>query len=284
MKFYTRPSSKQLNTSHPTLRTVSGSTQEFPVKPLVLVIVIICLLILLVCLVQSCSQKTYDWSNLSYNEEEGRYEYIEQGKVISYTGIDVSSYQGSVDWEQVATDDIDFAMLRCGWRGSTQGSIYEDETFQANAEGATNAGIPFGVYFFSQAISEEEAEEEASYVLDAIEDMDIQGPIAYDFELLSDSTGRATGLSSEQVSANAEAFCSVIEDAGYDVLVYGNQTDLERYDLNTLRHDIWYADYSSDEPDINSGIAMWQYSATAQVAGISTEVDLNILFDTSLIN
>lgn len=256
--------------------------QQFPFKLVAFVVAILALIIAITIGVQSCGERSYDWNNLV--NENGRYSYVENGATKSLTGIDVSSHQGSINWSEVTQDDIDFAILRCARRGTSEGQIYADETFYTNADGAQQAGIPFGVYFFSQAINEDEAREEAQYVLNMIEGMQVDGPIAYDFEYLPNTTSRADGLNAEQVSANAEAFCSTIEAAGYTALIYGNQHDLERYDLDTLRHKIWYAEYSSSQPSSDVNLVMWQYTASGSVSGISTAVDLNILLDPSLVN
>lgn len=115
----------------------------------------------------SCSNQTkYDWSNLKL--ENSRMIYYEDGNAVSTTGIDVSDLQGSIDWQAVKSDGIDFAMLRCGRRGSTEGQLYTDKNYYENVEGATRVGLPYGVYFFSQATSEQEALEEAEYVLNLI--------------------------------------------------------------------------------------------------------------------
>ena len=274
--------STQRTTRYSQRTTAYPSRNQFPFRLGAVVLGVLVLAILITLGIQSCSEKTYYWDNLQ--NDNGRYVYVENGSVTSLTGIDVSSHQQEVNWQAVAEDGIDFAMLRCGRRGSTEGQIYADETFYTNSDGAQAAGIPFGVYFYSQATNTDEAREEAQYVLDMIRGMQVDGPIAYDFELQTDVTSRADGLTAEEISTNAEAFCSVIEAAGYSVLIYGNQHDLERYDLNTLHHDIWYAEYSSSYPSVNDNVVMWQYTATGSVSGISTSVDLNVLFDTSLVS
>lgn len=261
-------------------RTGTSRTRSFPVKLFTIVIGVLILLILITVGIQSCSEKTYDWNNL--RTSDGRITYYENDTLASLTGIDVSSHQETIDWNQVAADGIDFAILRCGRRGYSEGGIYPDETFQANLQNATQAGLPVGVYFFSQAINEQEAREEADFVLNGIKGSNIRGPIAYDFEIPSDTESRAKDLSAEQATKNAEAFCSRIKSAGYTPVVYGNQHDLERYNLHSLNYPIWYAEYNS-RPTDDVVPAIWQYTATGQVAGISTAVDINILLDTSLI-
>lgn len=257
------------------------STQGIPYKLLGGVIGALILIILITFGVQSCTSDPYDWNNLT--QDQGRFSYSENGEVTSLVAIDVSSHQNSIDWSQVSQDNVDVAMLRCGRRGTTEGSLYADETFAANAQGAAAANIPFGVYFFSQAINEDEARQEAQFVLEQIQGMDVKGPIAYDFELLPNATSRADGLSTEQITKNAQAFCEVIEKAGYKTMVYGNQHDLERYNLHELGRDVWYAEYTDTHPDMNfTQMKIWQYTSTGTVAGVPTEVDLNVVFDRSL--
>ncbi len=232
---------------------------------------------------QNCSHtREYNWENLQY--ENGRIFYSENGTITSLTGIDVSSHQGTIDWNAVSQDGIDFAMIRCGTRGYTEGSLFADETFYTNADGAQAAGIPFGVYFFSQAINEQEAIEEAEYVLELIQGMEISCPIAYDLEDMPSYNARANDLSAEQITANAEAFCNRIKQAGYEVMIYGNQHDLSRYDLEHLNEEIWYAEYNGTQPTTSIPLVMWQYTSTGSVSGISTNVDLNILFDANLVH
>lgn len=264
------------------IKHTQSAAQQFPTKLLAIVIGILALIILITLFIQSCTEeKTYNWDNL-YNQN-GRIYYQENGVTTSLTGIDVSSHQGTIDWNAVSQDGIDFAMIRCGSRGYTEGNLYADDTFYTNADGAQAAGVPFGVYFFSQATTEQEAIEEANYVLELIQGMEISCPIAFDQEDMPSQNARANNLSAEQLDKNAQAFCNTIKQAGYSTLVYGNQHDLGRYDLDNLHEDIWYAEYGDARPSTTIPITMWQYSSTGTVAGISTNVDLNILFDTSLI-
>lgn len=258
-------------------------TNQFPTKLLLIMLAIIACIIMITVALQNCSHaREYNWENLQY--ENGRIFYSENGTITSLTGIDVSSHQGTIDWNAVSQDGIDFAMIRCGTRGYTEGSLFADETFYTNADGAQTAGIPFGVYFFSQAINEQEAIEEAEYVLELIQGMEISCPIAFDLEDMPSYNARANDLSAEQITANAEAFCNRIKQAGYEVMIYGNQHDLSRYDLEHLNEEIWYAEYNGTQPTTSIPLVMWQYTSTGSVSGISTNVDLNILFDANLVH
>ena len=233
----------------------------------------------------------YEWENLSY-DATGRAHYVVDGEELTRTGVDVSSHQGFIDWEAVAADniqfamlrigydDIQFAMLRIGYRGSTEGGIRADELFETNLKGAQSAGLDVGVYFFSQAINVEEAREEAAFVLQQLREAGVTKlalPVAFDLEPSPDYSGRADNLSPAETNAIARAFCTTIQEAGYRVIVYGNKVDLNRFDLVSLDEPIWLAQYV-DQPDVNFNFLIWQYTSTGQVDGITGSVDLNLDF------
>lgn len=226
----------------------------------------------------SCSSSPgYNWENLE--NENGRMVYYEDGDAVSATGIDVSDLQGDIDWYAVKSDGVDFAMLRCGRRGQTEGGLYTDSRFFQNVTGATQAGLPFGVYFYSQAVNEQEAKEEAEYVLSLINGCGVRYPVVYDQENVTGAEARANGLSSEQLTKNAQTFCSTVRNAGYTPMIYGNQYDLSRLSVSQLECSIWYAEYDCKHPTSTfHDLIMWQYSHTGTVSGVSTQVDLNILF------
>lgn len=246
---------------------------------------LICLVVLAIALVFamavccSCSNQeksVYDWSQL--RREDGRFTYLDKkGETSSRLGIDVSENQGSIDWNQVANDGISFAFARAGYRGDSEGGLYTDDSFAQNIDGAAKAGLDVGVYFFSQAINEDEAREEAEFCLEQIGGRQLDCPVAYDFELGQSPEGsRAQDISSEQISANAEAFCEVIEAAGYDACIYGNPTDLESYTDKVLKkYGIWYAEYALI-PSLERRVLYWQYTNEGEVAGIDTAVDIDI--------
>ena len=135
-------------------------------------------------------------------------------------GIDVSKFQGTIDWNAVAADGITFAIIRCGYRGYGSGALVEDATFRRNIQGATAAGIQVGVYFYSQAIDEAEAVEEASMVLSLVQGYSLPYGVYFDTEKVAGDTGRADGISAAQRTANAVAFCETIRNAGYTPGVY----------------------------------------------------------------
>ncbi|MCH4185047.1 MAG: glycoside hydrolase family 25 protein [Eggerthellaceae bacterium] len=250
-----------------------------------------CLLIVLIIFSASCSALTsststtvletspYDWSKL--HTDNGHYAYYEGDQLKSKLGIDVSSFQGTIDWNAVSKDGISFAMLRLGSRGYTEGKLITDESFEQNANEANAAGIGVGAYFFSQAINEEEAEEEADFVLDNIQGTNVTYPIVYDYEKVTEEAARTDGLTDAECSACARAFCNRIQNAGYAVMIYGNTYDLQRLDQDVIdKYPIWYAEYSTP-PSTTCSFEMWQYSNKGTVAGINGRVDMDLWMDTA---
>ena len=209
-------------------------------------------------------------------DSRGRMQYS-GGKYL--TGIDVSEHQYDIDWEKVAADGIDFAMIRVGYRGSTAGQIYTDEYFEKNIAGATAAGLKVGVYFYSQAINAEEAAEEAAFVLNAIRPYRVTFPVVFDWEIVGGSYARTYTVSRAVLCESAKTFCSAVEDAGYDAMIYFTQyLGYRKYILRQLSdYEFWYAEYEA-KPRIVFNFDMWQYSSTGSVNGIDGDVDLNIYF------
>ena len=189
-------------------------------------------------------------------------------------GIDVSSWQGDIDWEKVKDTGIDYVMIRCGFRNITNEEIHVDKTFHYNISEANRLGIPVGVYFYSTAITEKEVLEEATFVLNLIKDYDVQYPVVYDFEMFNEN--RTTGLSDTKINDNAVKFLDYIRAHGYIGMLYTNLSainkhwDLEKFD----GYQIWYAQYI-DIPTYDGEYAMWQYADNGRVDGIVGEVDLN---------
>ena len=221
--------------------------------------------------------------------EGDRLEYI-GGEFDTRFGIDVSAYQNrasedeTIDWEAVADDGVDFAMVRIGLRGTSTGVIHEDSFYRENIEGAMDAGIETGVYFFAQAITVEEAIEEAEFVLELLEDVEIDGPVAYDWEM-HDSTYRVYGTSPEMATACAVAFCQRIEEEGYDAMVYAGQyVSYLKYDQGAIEPFLsWYPEYKSEKsetlaPAFYYQMDYWQFSSNCSVDGIGGRVDGNIQF------
>lgn len=224
---------------------------------------------------------TLDWENLELGEDN-RYTYYENGEVVSKAGIDVSYHQGDIDWERVAADGIDFAMIRIGYRGYEKGIMHRDELSESYISGAQAAGIDVGVYFYSQAVSEAEAREEAVYVCGLIKDSEIKYPVVFDWELPDDSEARTLGTTTETLNKCAAAFCQEITDRGYTAMLYSNlKMALTKYDMQTLSaYDFWYVEYKDghNPPSYPYELQMWQYASDGRVDGIDGYVDMNISF------
>ncbi len=201
----------------------------------------------------------------------------DSGKPIQL-GIDVSKWQREIDWELVAAEGVDFAIIRCGYRGSSSGYLVEDPYFAQNIKEATEAGIKVGVYFFTQAVNTVEAVEEASMVISLLGDYALDYPIFIDTEGAG-GNGRADGLDVETRTAVCETFCKTIENAGYKAGVYASRswyyTKLNTDEIND--YTIWLAEYRQT-PLYDDHYEMWQYTSKGSVAGIEGNVDLNVSY------
>ena len=223
-------------------------------------------------------ESPFDWNNLEMSDN-GRFAYVDNGKVRSKTGIDVSENQGEIDWEAVAGDGIDFAMIRLGYRGATTGELYVDPLFADNLAGAKDAGVACGVYFFSQATSAKEARQEADFIVKQLNGVQLEYPVALDYEtaVAGVEMPRGSNLGKDRMTEVGKTFCDRIEKAGYRSMIYGNYYDLDLYHYESLQgRDIWWAEYDAWAPSPSLDIVMWQYSNGGWVAGIQTAVDMNI--------
>lgn len=201
-------------------------------------------------------------------------------------GIDVSKWNQEIDWEAVKDAGVEFAIIRCGYRGASTGALVIDPRYQENIEGAIEAGIPVGVYFFTQALDEVEAVEEASMVIRLIEDYDVDYPVFLDSESAGGG-GRADELDSGERTKAHRAFLQTIEAAGYETGVYASRNWLkDRIDMTHLSdYRIWLAEYADAPTYDDYYYHMWQYTSRGMVDGISTNVDLNLSYmniDTSV--
>ena len=204
---------------------------------------------------------------------------------IIVNGIDVSEHQGKINWKKVKASGVDFVFIRAGYRGATEGDLYVDETFSANVHGAKKAGLMVGAYYYSQATTTAEAEEEARAMLDIIKDYDMDLPVVIDYEIypggrleqvIKSGNMNVTSMYHDIVLA----FCAVVEDAGYDSGVYGNTDMFTHYMDASLIDDetnLWVAEFGSS-CSLNAGYRFWQCSESADVAGIDTPVDHDILY------
>lgn len=206
--------------------------------------------------------------------------YYENGEAVSHKGIDVSKYQGEIDWEEVAADGVEYAFIRAGIRGYTEGEILEDENFEENIKGARHNDIDVGVYFFSQASSVEEAQEEAQYVIDAIEPYKVDYPVVIDVEAVNNKNARTNDLTKEERTQYCIAFCEKIKEAGYTPMIYGNlKTFMLMLDLGQLEeYDKWFA-YYDEQVYYPYAFKIWQYTDEGSVKGVEGNVDLNISFE-----
>lgn len=194
-------------------------------------------------------------------------------------GIDVSKYQYNIDWNAVKASGIDFAIIRVGYRGYGTGALVEDPYFRKNIQGANAAGVKVGLYFYSQAINEQEAVEEASMVIRLIQETGgrVSYPIYFDTEKVANDTGRADGISRDQRTRNAVAFCNAIQGAGYRAGVYSYASWFyNNLNMASLTgYSIWIAQYR-DQLDFKYNYDIWQYTSSGTVPGISTRVDMNV--------
>lgn len=222
-------------------------------------------------------ENPFDYLDFQY---EGRYLKLREGN--SVTGIDVSHWQKLIDWEQVKESGVDFAMIRLGYRGYEQGGLNIDTYATANLDGAIAAGLDVGVYFFSQAITPEEAEEEAYFVLEHLEPYKefITMPVVFDWEHVSSENARTANMRDPDILTKCTlAFLQTIEFSGYRTMVYFNRTQSWKYlNLEELKdYEFWLAAYTQ-RMDFPYKIQMWQYTNKGKVPGVTGDCDINIYF------
>ena len=195
----------------------------------------------------------------------------------SIPGIDVSHHQGVIDWQQVKEAGVEFAIIRLGYRSFRDGVLHADEQVQRNLEGAKAAGLKIGAYFFSQALDTAEAVEEAQFALQILGDTKLDLPMVFDWEYVSDSA-RTAHVTDKTLMESIRAFCAVVEQAGYEPMIYFNQ-DLARtkLDLDALEFPFWLAKYD-EELDFTHQVRCWQYSDKGRIPGIDEDVDIDLYF------
>ena len=192
-------------------------------------------------------------------------------------GIDVSHWQADVDWQQVKDAGVEFVMIRLGQRGAVEGKLSEDSRAREYYEGASAAGLKIGAYFFSQAITPEEAVEEAQFALDMIRDWHLEMPLVFDWEHYA-SDGRTLGITGRQLTDCTVAFCEAVLAAGYTPMVYFNQQQAKWLKWKDLEaYPRWLAMYDQDMT-YDYRVDMWQYTSSGSVPGIAGNVDLNLYF------
>ena len=211
-------------------------------------------------------------------DEEGRPTYV-GGEYKAIRGIDVSQYQGDIDWQAVYDDGVRFAVIRAGGRYYGSGNIYSDDMFAKNLEGAKNAGIKVGVYFFSQAISADEAREEARYTAELIGDTEIDLPVFFDWERVTEDESRTDGLDGATLTDCAVAFCEELEALGFDAGVYVySETAYYGYKLSELDDYTIWCSCVGNYPYFYYAHTMWQYSFKGEIDGIDHKCDVDMMF------
>ncbi len=209
----------------------------------------------------------------------GRRTYPENDDYTVKTAVDVSQYQGNINWNSVAADGVDAAFIRVGYRGYGAGELKTDSYYYANISGALSAGLDVGVYFFSQAITTEEAVAEADYVLSKISGYNVTLPIVFDMEEISGADARANNLSAKEITDITIAFCERIKAAGHTPMVYGNvEWMCDHLEYSRLEgYAKWFAQYST-RFYFPYDIYAWQYTESGKVNGISGGADVNLIF------
>ena len=213
-----------------------------------------------------------------YDFQYSKQNYLYCLKQESYVGIDVSAFQHDIDWNAVKASGVDFAMLRLGYRGwGKKGTLVEDEYIQQNLQGTAAAGIPIGVYFFSQATTLDEVYEEIEFMLDILGDYKLDYPIVLDWEVANPTEGRTQGVTRRMLTDMLRYFCDEMSGRGFDPMIYFNWTQASRMlYLNELEdYPFWLALYQ-DRMTFPFRVEMWQYTSEGRVPGIEGDVDINL--------
>lgn len=209
-------------------------------------------------------------------EYRGNYLTCTTGK--TRLGVDVSEHQQNINWAQVADAGMEFAFVRIGYRGYTEGKLYQDESAEQNLTGAKNAGLKIGAYFYSQAISTEEAAQEAAFCISFLQKFDLDLPVVFDWEYVN-SDARTANVDMQTITDCAKAFCKAIEDAGYEAMVYFNPSiTTSHLDLLQLQDYSFWLSLYSDTMDYPHKVDFWQYTQDAKVPGIPGDTDVNLWF------
>lgn len=229
--------------------------------------------------IEGVEKNTYINENFDTDENGFLCYYDKDGRLASYAGIDISYHQEDIDWDKVAASGVDFVIIRAGYRGYESGDVNRDKTLHDNIQGASDAGLDVGIYFFSQAVSVEEAVDEANYVIEELDGYEITYPVVYDWEIIGTDPARTDEVTADVVTDCAVTFCEIIKDNGYTPMVYSSRRlAYFKYDLGRLKdYDLWLAEYS-DTPTMFYNFDIWQYSCTGQIDGIEGDVDMNICF------
>ena len=225
--------------------------------------------------------EAFQFMDYSWSPDGETVRYMTYAYAPYTIGIDVSSHQKDIDWQQVAASGVRFAIIRAGYRGYTKGNLNLDPYFQRNIEGALAAGLQVGVYFFSQATTVAEAIEEAQYTIDLIRSYSVTYPVVFDWERQDYDTSRTQKTSEETVAACAVAFCETVKAAGYTPMFYASPSKVKKMADNMgylADYPFWLAHYTKEQipSSYTNHFDMWQYSSKWSVPGISGNVDVNI--------
>ena len=219
-------------------------------------------------------ENPYGRLDFQYNQDN----YLICQRQNSYAGIDVSAFQGDIDWQQVADSGIDFAIIRLGYRGyGKAGRMVEDEYARKNLEEARAAGIAIGAYFFSQALTIEEVDEEIAFLLDILGDTELDMPLVLDWEQITVEGSRTAVMDARTLTDLQLHYCSVITEMGYQPMIYFNwyQSTRLMYLHELEEYPFWLALYQ-DRMTYPYKVEMWQYTDTGKVPGIQGDVDINV--------
>lgn len=220
-------------------------------------------------------KNNYDFTNIV--NSGGQLKYVYNGKNISFSGIDVSRYQKEIDYSRLKAQGIDFVMIRVGARGYKNGTLSMDEYFEDNINKALEAGVDVGLYFYSQAINTQEAEEEADLVINAIAGRTIKYPIAIDMEYVDNDSSRIDTLTKDEKTVITAAFVNKIKAAGYRPMIYGDKEWLlKRIDVSQFNESSIWLSQTDEQPDYPYNFDIWQYSTDGDLYGIEGPVDMNI--------
>ena len=243
---------------------------------------IIFIIVLAFCLtkfINTGNELPYNNYNIS-NFNGTDFKTYEDDEYTSILGVDLCDFDEVYDFEALKNAGIEFVYLRVGFRGyGDKGTIYKDDNFERYYTSAKQYGFKIGVYFFSQALNNEELEEEVNFIFENIQGKQIDLPIAYDFEYIYEEDARSDNLDSEMLTSNMELFCRLVEEKGYKSIVYTNLDMIrnESFDLNLLfSHDVWYAQYY-DVPECIYPYSIWQYGVEIKIDGVEEGVDMNIM-------
>ena len=211
-----------------------------------------------------------------YDFQYDRHNYLKLQNLESFAGVDVSAYQGKIDWKKVKASGIDFAMIRLGYRGYESGKLVEDDYAKANLKGAAEAGLKVGAYFFSQALNIKETDEELKFIQKILGDTKLEMPLVLDWEIPAD-TARTRKMDATTLTDIQRHFCGQARDLGYQPMIYFNWHQSEHlYTLSDLEeYPFWLALYQ-DRMTYPWKIEMWQYTDKGKVPGIQGNVDLNV--------